>query len=1245
MGQLALAVIGGAVGSVFGPLGARVGFTLGSMLGGSLFAPDQVVEGPRLTDLSVQQAAEGSALPRLWGTERVTGTLIWSDDIVETRHEEEVGGKGGPSATQISYTYSCSFAVALCDNEIDGVRRIWADKKLIYDVTAGASVETSLASTERGDIRVYLGTETQTADATIEADVGAANCPAYRGTAYLVFDTLQLADFGNHIPQIEAEVVTSATQSGVSRVTLNTATGINATEGLFGGAYDNGVARFHLAGSDYILSPSAELVGIETPSYLTEMSSSSGHPAAKYPIGYFGDYVITVYHTGSFLFEFHAVSRGVVGSTGRGTLLATTTNTLGTGTTAGEPVAICIAHSRLWIWVRYSPSTEKIREYDTDLTLLREVETNWCPDYGWNGYVNPIVVEPTENYIWHYNHFGTLDMEVYSFDPDTLQFTQVAIGVDGPSFGGNESSLAAADGICWLVGRDIAAIYRRSPLLTAATVELSDIVTGLCAEAGIAAADIDVTDLTDNVTGYARPRPMSARAALEPLMLAYHFDAVETGGKLVFVKRGAAAAATLADDDIVMRRDRAIEATRRQEAELPQELTYLFQDASQDQQPGLARARRLVTHSQASIRVEAPIVLTSAEGAQIADIALRTAWRERDTYSLAVGPEFTYLDPADVVNLTVAGESVSARITRVAHDPIAGILIEAVREDATGYTSSASATDATLYGTASVGFTGPSAGVVLDLPALRDPDADAGVYVAAHGYLSGWRGAIAMRSVDGGASWSQAATLLSAAAIGRSTATLATGRIDQFDEANKLTVRLNTPNGALASATEAQVLNGANGAALGAHGRWEVLQWRTATDNGDGTYTLSGLLRGRRGTDWAVGTHQSTDTFVALTESALRRVVLGSAEINATGRSWKFVGFGQSLDRALSQSVTATGMALECYPPCLVRDSRASDGTITITWVRRDRVNGEWRDYADVANSESSESYDIAIYDESFATLKRSSTALASASYTYSLANQQTDFGNNGSAYGIRVYQNSAVTGNGMPASRVGEEYAGVDAFYGFTLDAVSDRASTITSSTSTLVLAPSSSASGFHGTNIRSAPVKFIPAAGLEISFKRTQSGSWYDDDLSDAQLIVYVLYDLVGTITFSPTEFAYRMLDPASYSSDRYLRFMLRRTNAQLPAMYVNNATGTEVTAALTEHVGLTTGAFDGSNTLKIRLIQRPGNLLRFELWEGTTLAYSHNASAMPMPTSSARVVFHHHNYSTVSSETLAPVIIAGM
>ncbi len=203
MATLVLQTVGAAVGgSLFGPLGAIAGRAVGALAGSAidqrLFGPeDRVVEGPRLDNVQVLSSREGTAIPRVFGRTRVAGEVIWAtqfNEVLKTQSQSQ-GSKGGskPKTTVKTYSYFANFAVGLCEGEIAGIRRIWADGKEI----------------EQGDInfRIYRGTQDQLPDALIELKQGAGNAPAYRGLAYVVFEDFGLEDFGNRIPQISIEVL------------------------------------------------------------------------------------------------------------------------------------------------------------------------------------------------------------------------------------------------------------------------------------------------------------------------------------------------------------------------------------------------------------------------------------------------------------------------------------------------------------------------------------------------------------------------------------------------------------------------------------------------------------------------------------------------------------------------------------------------------------------------------------------------------------------------------------------------------------------------------------------------------------------------------------------------------------------------------------------------------------------------------------------------------------------------------
>ena len=174
-------------------IGSTIGAAVDSWIVSSL-APAQRIEGARLDNLRITASTEGAVIPHVFGRMRMGGNIVWATDFrEETRTSRQGGGKGGgPKVETTEYLYYASFAVALAEGEITGIGRIWADGKPL--------------DTSEIVWRWYQGSETQEPDPFIAATMGAEATPAFRGTAYVVFEDLPLNDYGNRLPQLSFEV-------------------------------------------------------------------------------------------------------------------------------------------------------------------------------------------------------------------------------------------------------------------------------------------------------------------------------------------------------------------------------------------------------------------------------------------------------------------------------------------------------------------------------------------------------------------------------------------------------------------------------------------------------------------------------------------------------------------------------------------------------------------------------------------------------------------------------------------------------------------------------------------------------------------------------------------------------------------------------------------------------------------------------------------------------------------------------
>jgi hypothetical protein len=148
-------------------------------------------------------------------------------------------------------------------------------------------------------------------------------------------------------------------------------------------------------------------------------------------------------------------------------------------------------------------------------------------------------------------------------------------------------------------------------------------------------------------------------------------------------------------------------------------------------------------------------------------------------------------------------------------------------------------------------------------------------------------------------------------------------------------LRVAIVSGALSSVTALEMLNGANRAALiRPGGVAEIIQFQDAMLEG-GVYTLTNLLRGRRGTELFTGGHAAGDLFVLLDGVSRRGLPL--TRIGGTLHH-RLVGRGGELRDAPTNMATLMGRDLMPYAPAHLALAGEVHGNIAVTWVRRTRV-------------------------------------------------------------------------------------------------------------------------------------------------------------------------------------------------------------------------------------------------------------------------------------------------------------------
>ncbi len=527
-------------------------------------------------------------------------------------------------------------------------------------------------------------------------------------------------------------------------------------------------------------------------------------------------------------------------------------------------------------------------------------------------------------------------------------------------------------------------------------------------------ADGDADSLAGTVPGYVVERPMSARDALQPLGLAYFFDAIETGSVIAFRHRGREpAVVTLANDDLVEQKPELplLTLTRAQETDLPASAKINYISGATNYSQAVAEARRLVGASGRLAQAELPIVMEGDQAAGIAESWLFEAWASRERASFELPPSTLELEPGDVVELETGAGEKSYRVTEVADfgarrfealsiDPEVYQLISTVPRDG-------SAPQSATNGQPSLSF--------LNLPLLTGNEPPASGYVAA--IQNPWPGVVAVYGSPEASGFRLRALLPAAAVLGVTLNDLPQGAISRLDYATRLEVELGT--GELASVTRTQLLAGANIAAVrGRDDEWEILQFESAELTGENTYALTGLLRAQAGSDPAlplVGAPISAGAEFVLLDGAVGRVDLSLDELRLP-YTWRY---GRAADDLAGPSYGETeyafqGIGLRPYAPVHLSASRNPSGDLNINWIRRTRIGGDSWDTIEPPVSEDFERYEVDILADDERVLRTLQSETTTA--TYAAAEQTEDFGAPRAAISVRIFQLSSLFGRGAPA-------------------------------------------------------------------------------------------------------------------------------------------------------------------------------------------------------------------------------------
>ncbi|MEP3345260.1 MAG: glycoside hydrolase/phage tail family protein [Litoreibacter sp.] len=521
----------------------------------------------------------------------------------------------------------------------------------------------------------------------------------------------------------------------------------------------------------------------------------------------------------------------------------------------------------------------------------------------------------------------------------------------------------------WLTGRT-------------SVMPLAHVVGEICESVGLSAYDVDA--LHGIVRGFSVAEFDTPRAALQPLMIALGFDAIERGGKVVFQsRRDGVAQAIESAEFVVDGSDAVFEQTRAPEAEVVGEVRVGYVEAEGEFVARVADARFPHDGARDVTQNELPLALTEAEATTIAERWLSEARVARDAVTFAVPPSRIDLKAGDLAELTdTQGDKTLYRVDRV--EDRGARRVDAVRVERQIYTPS----DAVE----SVGEIRPFAVPVpvsaqfMDIPLLTGDEIAHAPYVAA--YASPWPGGVAVYSSTEDSDYSLNTVIETPSRMGVLDTPLPEAKAGLWQRGDPLRVRV--PGAPLSSVSREAVLDGANVAAIGdgSSGVWEIIQFTGAELVATNTYDLSGLLRGQAGSDglipqvWPVGSR-----FVML-DGGPSQIEM---QLSARGLA-RHYRIGPSLrpydDPSYRYYVEAfQGVGLRPYAPAHLK-ARTSAAGIETTWVRRTRIDGDSWVSVEVPLGEDVEQYVVRVIQNGSVIRE---AQVNDASWTYTAADQASD--------------------------------------------------------------------------------------------------------------------------------------------------------------------------------------------------------------------------------------------------------------
>jgi len=376
----------------------------------------------------------------------------------------------------------------------------------------------------------------------------------------------------------------------------------------------------------------------------------------------------------------------------------------------------------------------------------------------------------------------------------------------------------------------------------------------------------DTTGIHDNrVRGYAVVGAKTTQSALSNLILRYDILISEAGGVLKFARRGQEGSGSVTEADLGAyttpensEQDPNFAISDQPDTGLPNEINISYADVNDDYQKASQKARRSLSGLPRVDTIDLPMSMLASEAQSVANRVLYQTWSQRQACAFKLPPSYITVDEADILTVTSGAEVYKVRVLEInrgvdyIHE-VRGLITESEEAPYSGEGDDGDDDEPTIY------YPPPMVTYAADAPALH-PN---GIETLGHYFWActteinqDYQGGSIFVSDNETVGYSEISNYPHEAMIVKVETAIADGPISFWDETTSIEIEVFSPvaGDAPSTTTDALVLSGgSNHLYIG--GELIGFRYVTAVGGEPQKYTLTKLIRGRRGTDDFIATH------------------------------------------------------------------------------------------------------------------------------------------------------------------------------------------------------------------------------------------------------------------------------------------------------------------------------------------------------------------------------------------------------